>query len=373
MQLSTSSLLQGLGMTENSWFDFYEFSGATWKTLQATAVFNVDKARPTIIRLRPSLLVELEVIDCPGLEELIAQPRSSTKRQLDDMVSPPKKVPRTTATGDVSTQGERIIEILDSPPQSPSIRSHIPLPSTNVVALPNASVQKAWPTGFHVCEHLEAWDKYKQYKDAYGRNKASIPKLWPELFPGSKYVKTTVTTRAAHRVDRGRFFLDAVRARSEGRPTNFAHLVKNEPQADAASASTSAPHILEAPATIPAVVPDPHTFPLAFKPDIPVPVASSSEVLGQPPDLLAFSPDGKHIVSGSDDKTLHIWDAESGAAVGTSQDLCNLEIKLQCGQANEAILCVRAASLALSAVKSTQSLDYRGGDKQAIWPCLESC
>jgi hypothetical protein len=29
MQLSTSSLLQGLGMTENSWFDFYEFSGAT--------------------------------------------------------------------------------------------------------------------------------------------------------------------------------------------------------------------------------------------------------------------------------------------------------------------------------------------------------
>jgi hypothetical protein len=222
------------------------------------------------------------------------------------MVSPPKKVPRTTATGDVSTQGGRIIEILDSPPQSPSIRSHIPLPSTNVVALPNASVQKAWPTGFYVCEHLEAWDKYKQYKDAYGRNKASIPKLWPELFPGSKYVKTTVTSwrgvwdRAPgdlihHFASEGRtqggsweVFLDAVRARSEGRPTNFAHLVKNEPQADAASASTSAPHILEAPATIPAVVPDPHTFPLAFKPDIPVPVASSSEVLGQPPELCAF-------------------------------------------------------------------------------------
>lgn len=44
-----------------------------------------------------------------------------------------------------------------------------------------------------------------------------------------------------------------------------------------------------------------------------------------------------------------------------SQDLCDLEIKLRCGQANEAILGVCAASLALSAVKSTQSLDYRGG------------
>ncbi|KAJ7722578.1 hypothetical protein B0H14DRAFT_3623716 [Mycena olivaceomarginata] len=48
-------------------------------------------------------------------------------------------------------------------------------------------------------------------------------------------------------------------------------------------------------------------------------------------------------------------------ATTESQDLCDLEIKLRCGQANEAILGVRAASLALSAVKSTQSLDYRGG------------
>ncbi|KAJ6534953.1 hypothetical protein B0H19DRAFT_1271624 [Mycena capillaripes] len=275
-------------MTENSRFDLYEFSSASWKTLQATAVFNVDKAHPTIIRLRPSLLVELEVKDCPDLEDLIVQPRSSAKRQLDHMVSPPKKIARTTTTGDVSTQGESFIEILDSPLNSPTIRSRIPLPFTNIVALSNVSVQKTWPTGFYVCEHLQAWEKYKQYKDTYGRNNASIPRLWIELLPGSKYVKTTVTSwrgfwdRAPRdliqqfagegRTQSGSWevFLDAVHARSNGRPAKFAHSVKNEQQADVASASTSTPRILEASAKIAVDAPDPR----ALKPDIPVPVAS---------------------------------------------------------------------------------------------------
>jgi WD40 repeat protein len=31
---------------------------------------------------------------------------------------------------------------------------------------------------------------------------------------------------------------------------------------------------------------------------------------------VSYSPDGRHIVSGSDDKTIRIWDAETGAAVG---------------------------------------------------------
>jgi WD40 repeat protein len=31
---------------------------------------------------------------------------------------------------------------------------------------------------------------------------------------------------------------------------------------------------------------------------------------------VAYSPDGRHIISGSDDSTIRIWDAETGAAVG---------------------------------------------------------
>jgi WD40 repeat protein len=31
---------------------------------------------------------------------------------------------------------------------------------------------------------------------------------------------------------------------------------------------------------------------------------------------VAYSPDGQHIISGSDDKTIRIWNAETGSAVG---------------------------------------------------------
>jgi WD40 repeat protein len=33
---------------------------------------------------------------------------------------------------------------------------------------------------------------------------------------------------------------------------------------------------------------------------------------------VAYSPDGKHIVSGSKDKTVRIWDCQTGREVGNS-------------------------------------------------------
>jgi len=33
-------------------------------------------------------------------------------------------------------------------------------------------------------------------------------------------------------------------------------------------------------------------------------------------ESVAYSPDGRHIISGSDDRTIRIWDANTGAAVG---------------------------------------------------------
>ena len=32
-------------------------------------------------------------------------------------------------------------------------------------------------------------------------------------------------------------------------------------------------------------------------------------------DSVAYSPDGKHIVSGSDDRTVKVWDAQTGKEV----------------------------------------------------------
>ncbi|KAJ7137198.1 hypothetical protein C8R44DRAFT_729102 [Mycena epipterygia] len=187
MQLSaTPALLKGIGLTENSWFDIHdESSESAWKTIQATAVFTVDKARSIIIRIRPSLLLELALEDCPGLDAILNQPRS-TKRRLGDLVSPPKKIPCTESVS-VTTQARTGIELADSPPSSPSL-----LPLTrplNAEPVP----EKRWPTGFYAYEHHAAWVKYTKLQDDHRSTSISIPQYFGELFPGATYVKTTVT------------------------------------------------------------------------------------------------------------------------------------------------------------------------------------
>ena len=43
---------------------------------------------------------------------------------------------------------------------------------------------------------------------------------------------------------------------------------------------------------------------------------SSRKERGQPWQSVAYSPDGRHIISGSYDTTIRIWDADTGASVG---------------------------------------------------------
>ncbi|KAJ7731840.1 hypothetical protein B0H14DRAFT_3899159 [Mycena olivaceomarginata] len=234
MQLSSTPLLQGLGMTENSWIDIYNYAESSWKTLQATAVFLVDKSRPTILRIRPSLLVELNLGECPGIEELLIQQPRTVKRKLDDLVSPPKK---RTQTDDAIRANPVIViddSLLPSPTLPPSTTSGT-FASTYTSTVSETQA-KIWPGGYYIYEHEAAWVKYNQAKDEYGRNKVSIPALWNELFPGSKFKHTTVTlwrkfwnTAPLDVKDRcvkaGRrhggswqYFVDAVRAHSGGHP-----------------------------------------------------------------------------------------------------------------------------------------------------------
>ncbi|KAJ6570316.1 hypothetical protein B0H10DRAFT_1964782 [Mycena sp. CBHHK59/15] len=264
MQLSSTSLLQALGMTENSWFDLYNHAESSWKTLQATSVFIMDKTRPAIIRIRPSLLVELELRDCPGVQDFFTQQPRTTKRRLDDMVSPPKKLARTNVVDDAAQA--RTVIVLDSPPPSPTLPSHIPSTSGALVSASTSTASetqaKIWPSGYYIYEHEAAWVKYKRLKDERGRNKVSIHGLWNELFPGSKFVHTTVTlwrgfwNKVPHDVkecciDEGRkqtgswqYFVDAVHAPEAEHPLN-APVVKNEPAAAVTSSTgaQSTPHL----------------------------------------------------------------------------------------------------------------------------------
>ena len=55
--------------------------------------------------------------------------------------------------------------------------------------------------------------------------------------------------------------------------------------------------------------------------------SESGAIVGEPltghsngVDSVAYSPDGRHIISGSYDRTIRIWDAETGAPVGNPLD-----------------------------------------------------
>ncbi|KAJ7112164.1 hypothetical protein C8R44DRAFT_882558 [Mycena epipterygia] len=114
MQLSAyPTLMTSLELTESSWFDL--FIQPAWKTMQTSTIFAADNNHPALIRLRPSLRIELELDDCFNIDQFITQqPRKCTGSFL---VSPPKKTARTD-TATTPSQARQIFEIPDSPPPS---------------------------------------------------------------------------------------------------------------------------------------------------------------------------------------------------------------------------------------------------------------
>jgi hypothetical protein len=134
-----------LKLTDTSRLDYWNGS---WKIIDIFTVLTVEKGRTTLLKLRPSVLEELTLEDCPGLAERLArQPRVvGTKRlgQPLEVVSPVKKAARTENNPTISVAGAAIanaaiIVIDDDEPMPPVISDPPPTPSTSTVPLDSAS------------------------------------------------------------------------------------------------------------------------------------------------------------------------------------------------------------------------------------------
>ncbi|KAJ7270602.1 hypothetical protein B0H12DRAFT_1177792 [Mycena haematopus] len=203
--------MRDLNLSNSSWFDLY--SASDWKTLQVTTIFEVNKHYPALIRLRPSLLEDIPLENCPNIDSfLVQQPR---KRTGSAFVSPPKKIARTLAisapaeTRQLSpppqpmpgTAGQSYLRAFTPAPTIPN-SSFAPVsttPNPSLVPLPtipHASASTAhlntsqphFPESFSIAEHARAWERYEEQQK---RRTMGREKMWPQLFPGSKYVRTT--------------------------------------------------------------------------------------------------------------------------------------------------------------------------------------
>ncbi|KAJ7863606.1 hypothetical protein B0H14DRAFT_3607254 [Mycena olivaceomarginata] len=187
-------LIEGLQINPASWLDLY--ANLEWKTMQASTYFLLDKHAPTLIRLRPSLLVELDLGDCPNIDKFIG--KQSRKRTGTALVSPPKAA--RTNTNLTPGQSRDVIEIPDSPPTTSTVfpllvplvpsSSHAPILS-QLQSLPQtASPERKFPDSFYACEHDAAWKKYDALRDS-SSGKTSIPAVFSTLFPdGAIYLFT---------------------------------------------------------------------------------------------------------------------------------------------------------------------------------------
>ena len=211
LSLGDLRYLADFGLDEKSWIDVYIDGTFMSFRFHGDGSITVEKGRPVLIRLRPTLRDELT--DCPGLAEYLEkQPkgRSKRKRSADALVSPIKPKTARLNLGSNALQSNQLIQI---PSQSPtpelldinlSLSSHslsgtsMATSSRSAPSRPPQSTAMSkgkqkrtisrWPHDFYVSEIVNGLDQLKAMKDA--NKKSNLVTNFQEVF-GLPYHKTT--------------------------------------------------------------------------------------------------------------------------------------------------------------------------------------
>ncbi|KAJ7174981.1 hypothetical protein C8R43DRAFT_849346, partial [Mycena crocata] len=206
-------VLDTLKLTPTSIIDNWNGS---WRIIDLQTVLFVEKDRSMLFKLRPSLLQEMTLPECPGLaEHLSRQPRVvGTKRGGQEIVSPMKKAAKTVQNTTISAAAQNLAPTIepiiicddDSSP-SPILTSlamptvpHRILPTVPITSsgrvVPKIKVKSskraerewimdcsltAWDNGWQEIRALMDTDRQKTESSEFG-----------EVFVGHSYVKPTV-------------------------------------------------------------------------------------------------------------------------------------------------------------------------------------
>ncbi|KAJ6497906.1 hypothetical protein C8R45DRAFT_926497 [Mycena sanguinolenta] len=178
MNLSSSlDIMRDLKPSSASWVDIYMAS--EWKTLQASTTFEVNK----------HLLEEIPLENCPDVDHyLLQQPQKRTGSAL--LVPPPQSMPHTDNVPRAFTPAPTIPDLSFFP--APIIPNNMLIPTPVVLqpTLPKVDgFVRHYPESYSVAEHDRAWGMFHEQQT---RRKLGREQMWPQMFPGSKFVKTTV-------------------------------------------------------------------------------------------------------------------------------------------------------------------------------------
>ncbi|KAJ7204601.1 hypothetical protein C8J57DRAFT_1542165 [Mycena rebaudengoi] len=182
--LSIQLLIDGLKLTDSSRLDHWNGS---WNVITIASVLVVEKGKHTLLKIRPSLLEELHLEDCPGLErELARQPRVTGQKcpgHAAEVVSPVKVV-RTASTPSIAVALQTACESITNPdseikmPLPPSLSTlansnHVP--EFPIVDAPSAVVdmhekkkadnKREWLLNCPLSTWLLGWEKITKMLD----------------------------------------------------------------------------------------------------------------------------------------------------------------------------------------------------------------